>query len=167
MKSCKYKDSLRKATLCFLIRGDEVLLAMKKRGFGAGRWNGTGGKPNAGETIEKAAIREAREEVGVTPLSLRKVASLKFNFPHQPDFNQQVEVFLVESWKGEPQETEEMTPKWFNKNDFPFDSMWPGDRFWLPKVLGGVKLEAEFTFGKGDKVLDYKLAEVGELEEEN
>jgi hypothetical protein len=34
-----------------------VLLGMKKRGFGAGRWNGFGGKVEAGETIVQGAIR--------------------------------------------------------------------------------------------------------------
>lgn len=32
-----------------------VLLGMKKRGFGAGKWNGFGGKVQPGETIEEAA----------------------------------------------------------------------------------------------------------------
>lgn len=34
-----------------------VLLGMKKRGFGAGKWNGFGGKVQPGETIEEAARR--------------------------------------------------------------------------------------------------------------
>lgn len=33
------KPEFRKVTLCLLLKGHEVLLAMKKRGFGvAGRW---------------------------------------------------------------------------------------------------------------------------------
>lgn len=31
-------------TLCLLKRNDEILLAMKKRGFGTGKYNGVGGK---------------------------------------------------------------------------------------------------------------------------
>ncbi len=42
-------------TLCFFERGDEVLLGMKKRGFGVGLWNGFGGKVEAGEAVEAAA----------------------------------------------------------------------------------------------------------------
>ncbi len=44
-------------TLVFLVDDDRVLLGMKKRGFGAGKWNGFGGKVEPGETIEEAAIR--------------------------------------------------------------------------------------------------------------
>ena len=51
-------------TLVFLRREGEVLLGMKKRGFGEGKWNGFGGKVEAGETIVEAAAREVREECG-------------------------------------------------------------------------------------------------------
>ena len=44
-------------SLLFLRREDEILLAMKKRGFGKGRWNGVGGKVEVGESIEQAMIR--------------------------------------------------------------------------------------------------------------
>ena len=51
-------------TLVFLRREGEVLLGMKKRGFGEGKWNGFGGKVEAGETIVEAAAREVKEECG-------------------------------------------------------------------------------------------------------
>ena len=39
---------------------------MKKRGFGANRWNGVGGKMEANDTtIEETAKRETQEEIGV------------------------------------------------------------------------------------------------------
>lgn len=41
---------MRLATLCYLLKDDQVLLAMKKRGFGEGKWNGPGGKVEKGET---------------------------------------------------------------------------------------------------------------------
>lgn len=55
---------------------------MKKRGFGAGRWNGTGGKVEAGETAQQATKRETEEEIGVLPHGLEEVARLNFYFPH-------------------------------------------------------------------------------------
>lgn len=42
-----------------------VLLGLKKRGFGTGKWNGFGGKVEPGETIRQAAIREMKEEAGI------------------------------------------------------------------------------------------------------
>ena len=52
-------------TLVLVHQGEKVLLGMKKRGFGQGRWNGFGGKLHEGETIEQAAKRETFEEAGV------------------------------------------------------------------------------------------------------
>ena len=56
---------MKQATLLFLIEDNHILLAMKKRGFGAGRWNGVGGKPNTAESILDVAIRECKEEIEV------------------------------------------------------------------------------------------------------
>src|SRR5512135_2886068 len=103
------------ATLVFLVRGRppaELLLGMKNRGFGSGKYNGFGGKVEAGETVENAAARELREECGiaVTLDDLTRAAQLEFFFPAQPDWNQVVHVFLAKRWRGEPVETAEMTP---------------------------------------------------------
>lgn len=57
-------------TLCIIHQHPKILLGMKKRGFGAGRWNGFGGKVSAAETIEDAARREIREEAGIEVLNL-------------------------------------------------------------------------------------------------
>ena len=44
-------------TLVMIMKEKQLLLGMKKRGFGKGRWNGFGGKVNEGETILDAARR--------------------------------------------------------------------------------------------------------------
>lgn len=43
---------MRQSTLVFVFnKQKQILLAMKKRGFGVGKWNGAGGKVEDGETI--------------------------------------------------------------------------------------------------------------------
>jgi mutator protein MutT len=148
---------LRNSTLVFLIEREEntivrVCLAMKKRGFGKGRWNGVGGKVEEGETIEIAARREAQEEIGVDLEKMEKVAELSFYFPHNPAFDQQVHVYFCDDWKGEPIESEEMSPLWFTVIDIPYKEMWADDEFWLPRAILQEKIQAEFTFGVGDIV---------------
>ncbi len=165
MCSKKYNEikmeELRKVSLVLLIREGEVLLAMKKRRFGAGRWNGVGGKPELGETVEQSAVRESEEEIGVKfgLNDLEHVASLRFYFPeHKKDWNQEVPVYLVRKWEGEPIETEEVRPQWFKHADIPFGEMWPDDKYWLPRVLAGEKLEGEFYFAdEGDSFERYEL----------
>jgi mutator protein MutT len=148
--------------LAFLRRDDEILLAMKKRGMGQGRWNGAGGKQDQGETIEQAMVRECQEEIGVTPLSFHKVAYHVFtlNADTEKPFQILVHTYLVREWQGEPAESEEMAPKWFKITDIPYDDMWQDDAYWLPQVLDGKLIESDITFDANDRILTQKINEI-------
>ena len=162
-------NKLRNATLVFLIKKSknkitDICLAMKKRGFGINRYNGVGGKvDDQKETIEEAAKRETKEEIGVSIKGLNKIAELSFYFPHNPAWDQMVHVYFVEKWNGEPTESEEMNPKWFSVKDIPFKNMWPDDTFWLPEVIKGKLIKAMFKFGEGDVIQDKKIDIVKKL----
>ncbi len=149
-------------TLCIINQGQKVLLGMKKRGFGAGRWNGFGGKINQGETIEEAAKREVKEEAGVSVNGLTEVGLLEFEFKTN-DEAFEVHVFRSESFSGEPVEGEEMKPEWFEIDKIPFENMWPDDKYWLPLLLAGKKFKGKFVFGQSDVILSQELTEVKEL----
>jgi ADP-ribose pyrophosphatase YjhB (NUDIX family) len=157
------------ATLCYLIQGNSILLGLKKRGFGEGRWNGYGGKPNPGESIEDAVIREVKEEMNVSlsKRHLEKVAVIDFYFTNAPkdkDWDQTVYVFFARKWKGEPEETEEMRPQWFDYDKVPINQMWADDPYWLPLIIEGKKVRAEFTFGQDNSsVLKKKVTIVDQL----
>jgi len=143
-----------------LVKNDEVLLAMKKRGFGVGRWNGPGGKFDLGKGdkhILDTAVRETKEEIGVEIKNPEKVGLFHFYFPHKPEWNQDVHLFLAKDWIGEPKESEEMMPNWFSFSEIPYDKMWADDKFWLPHILKGEKLEADFTFLEGDKIEKHNI----------
>lgn len=149
---------MTQATLLFLLDDSHILLAMKKRGFGAGRWNGVGGKPNKDEAIDKAAVRECQEEINVTPKDIMEVATLNFYFPeNKKEWDQQVIVFTCKNWDGEPTETEEMSPQWFRINAIPYDRMWSDDKYWLPKVIEGQYVKANFHFDDNDNLLKYSI----------
>lgn len=152
-------------TLLFLKSGDELLLAMKKRGFGEGKWNGVGGKLDAGETVEQALVRECVEEIGVTPTSWRAVGELDFVQDAETDepWHMYVYAFIADAWEGEPTESEEMRPKWFHLEDIPYGDMWDDDEFWLPYVLEGKKVIGDFTFDIRDRLLTHDVRVVEEL----
>ena len=152
---------MKQLTLLFLVKDDLVLLAMKKRGFGAGRWNGVGGKLDTGETIEQALVRECQEEVGVTPIKFDKHAEIIFDEQHQGEREfMHVHVYLGHEWEGEPAETEEMAPKWFKQDELPFNDMWPDDPYWLPQILAGKKLKATFELDDKDQIISHTIEEI-------
>ncbi len=155
---------MRNATLCLLVKKEngsvrELLLAMKKRSFGVGKWNGVGGKVDKekDKSILDAAIRETKEEIGVDLVNPEKVAVMRFRFPYKEEWDQDVHVFLAERWKGNPEESEEMAPKWFKVSEIPYDKMWDDDRYWLPHILAGKNLEADFAFKEGEIIAGHQI----------
>jgi len=153
------KNPLKKRTVVFLIKDNKVLLGFKKRGFGKGNFLGIGGKVELDETIKQAATREVKEEINVEIINLKQIGILKFYFPHVKDesWNQQVHVFITNTWNGKEQESEEIRPEWFAKNKIPYNFMWDDARYWLPEILKGKKIEASFIFDEKLKVADWDI----------
>lgn len=160
------ESNMKHVTLLFLLKPEtqEICLAMKKRGFGVGKLNGVGGKIEEGETVPQAAVREAKEEVGVDidEEDIEHVGTIAFSFDLKPDWGILCTVFLTILWEGEPVETEEMAPQWFSLHNIPYEHMWIDDVHWLPQVLEGNILQASFLFNNdGTEVLDKKILTVG------
>lgn len=159
----KVKTKMKRVTLCLLMKEGKILLAMKKRGFGMGRWNGVGGKVNEDENIETAAAREVREEIGikVKPENLVPSGKLKFYFRNKPEWDQEMHIFLAKDWVGESRESEEMKPQWFDIDKMPYESMWPDDKYWLPLFVKGKNVAGEFHFSDdGNNFENYKINEI-------
>ncbi|MEP6673059.1 MAG: 8-oxo-dGTP diphosphatase [Chthoniobacter sp.] len=143
-----------RANLCFIVQDRRVLLIRKKRGLGAGKINGPGGKIEPGETALQSAIREAQEEIGVTPSELEERGVLHFQFTD--GYSLHCTVFLARRFTGDLIETVEATPMWFDFDQIPYAEMWEDDQHWLPEVLGGRKFAAWFEFD-GDKMLSKEV----------
>ena len=151
-------------TLLFLVTEDKILLAMKKRGFGAGKWNGVGGKIEAGESLEAALVRECQEEIGVTPTSWKPVAELDLVQDSTTDpWHMYVHAYISEEWQGQPTESEEMDPEWFTFAEIPYADMWDDDQYWLPRVLNGELVTGKFTFDAADKMISHTINTVRSL----
>jgi 8-oxo-dGTP diphosphatase len=139
-----------RATLVFVVRAGRILLIEKKRGLGAGKINGPGGRIDPGESPLQCAIREVQEELLVTPLGLSEAGRLMFQFVdgHSIDCH----VFVATEVDGEPRETAEATPVWTDVNEIPYERMWEDDRHWLPNLLRGERFIGRFVF-EGDRML--------------
>jgi len=143
-------------TLCIIHKEDRVLLGMKKRGFGEGRWNGFGGKVEKTESVEDAMKREMKEESGITLKQFERRGVLEFEFEGQPEILE-VHVFASHDFEGEPIETEEMKPQWFTIHEIPFDTMWPDDKHWIPLFLKGKNFRGYFLFKDHNTIISHTL----------
>jgi 8-oxo-dGTP diphosphatase len=138
--------------LCLIRRqsaaGPQVLLGLKKTGFGAGKWVGLGGHVEPGEKPVAAAVREVAEESGllVPADSLQHMASIEFTFPARPSWDQATDVFVTSAYQGEPAESSEVAPRWFATDSLPLEKMWDDARYWLPLVLAGEHVNVRVTF---------------------
>lgn len=132
------------ATLMFVVRGGEILLIEKKRGHGAGKVNGPGGKIDPGETPLQSAVRETEEELLISVKDARKVGELWFRMSDCPDIF--CHVFLGSDFTGTPTETDEAVPLWAPLDSIPYDRMWEDDRHWLPLILSGRSFVGKFVF---------------------
>ncbi|MCK4592555.1 8-oxo-dGTP diphosphatase [Candidatus Parcubacteria bacterium] len=146
-------------TLCIIHQHPKILLGMKKRGHGEGKWNGFGGKVEQGETIEEAAKREMREESGIGIKEMNKLGIVEFEY-QDGSGNMEVHIFYVKEFKGSPAESEEMKPRWFDINEIPYDLMWPDDKYWLPMFLKEKRFKGKFLFNEVNEIIDYTLLEI-------
>lgn len=151
-------------TLCFVKKNDQLLLGMKKRGFGMGIWNGFGGKMEEGESIEVATKREMQEESGLEVGDLEKFGIVEFEFENNPEILE-VHFFKTDDFSGELRESEEMRPQWFAIDEIPKEK-WPDDEFWMPLFLEGKKFKGKFLFNqeKETKIIRHNLEIMESLE---
>lgn len=137
------------ATLMFVIKDGRILLIEKKRGLGAGKINGPGGKIELGETPLEAAIRETQEELHVTPHAPRKLGELLFSMSDSPDI--MCHVYRADDFTGTPTETDEAVPAWTSLEEIPYEKMWEDDWHWLPFVIAEQTFRGRFVF-EGEKM---------------
>ena len=161
-------SSTQEATIVHLLDGDlaaggegidRVLLMRKKRGVGAGLYNGPGGKVEPGETPRECAVREAREELGVDVHDLEKVGELGFAFGGEPTFY--CHVYRSADFTGPAEETAEADPEWFDVDDLPYDEMWEDDRHWFPHLLVGESFRGLVAFDDAGEEMETCDLETG------
>lgn len=146
-------------TVAIVHRNSRILLGKKKKKLGAGRYNGFGGgMEDFDDGIYGAAIRETREEVGITLIHPERMGRILFRFQNDEQ-DHDVHFFRAKRYLGTPKETDEMTAEWFNINNIPYDQMWTDDKYWLPILLRDNYFLGNFLFSSKHEIIDYNLYE--------
>lgn len=142
---------MKLATLCYLKQNGCTLMVhrvKKANDMHQGKWNGLGGKLEAGETPEECARREIREESGLEVSSLTLKGLLTFpGFANEEDWY--AFVFTAESESGEPVDSAEGALKWIDDGQLLQLNLWEGDRIFLPWLERTGFFSGKFTYKEG------------------
>ena len=151
-----------RCVLTYVMDGDKILLILKKRGLGEGYYNAPGGHIELEETSLEAAVRETKEETGLTVSGLKEKGTLRFQF--KDGLRMVCYVFIADSWEGELKECDEARPFWTDKNAIDYDMMWKDDKLWLPLLLEEREFEGWFIFSDRE-MMDAKVECISEDQE--
>ncbi len=150
---------MKLATLCYIRRDGQTLMVhriKKANDMHAGKWNGLGGKLEAGETPEECARREIEEESGlrVGRLTLKGVLTFP-GFANEEDWY--AFVFIGEDTQGELIESPEGTLRWVPDDELLSLNLWPGDHIFLPWLNQAGFFSGKFVYKSG-QLVDHHVA---------
>ena len=152
--------------LTYVVDGDRVLMIEKKTGLGSGYINAPGGHMELEETKTEAAIRETKEETGLTVSDLKERGVLRFQF--KDGLRMLGYVFFTSKWEGELiDECEETRPFWTDIASLDYSAMWEDDRLWLPMALEGKRFSGYFIFDDKEMIDSAVDEEVEETNDED
>lgn len=147
------------ATVCFIRRGDRILLQRRPTdAIWGGRWNGPGGKVEPGEPPARAIAREVAEETALRIADPTWHGRLELVFGRPERSRLVVQLYTATRFAGRARGSAGLL-RWHPADRLPWDLMWPDQRYWLPSVLDGGRVAGECTYdAAGDRLLDWTLS---------
>ena len=129
------------STLGYVLSPDRKNVLMTYRVFRSddeqfGKYNGIGGHAEPEEDVATCMIREAREEadIEITKMNLRGTVNWTNFGPKGEDWL--AFIFLITEYQGTPAASSNEGPlQWVPVADIMKLPMWPGDRYFLPRVF--------------------------------
>jgi len=143
------------ATLCYVKHDGKTLMVhrnKKPNDIHAGKWNGLGGKFEAGETPEECIRREVEEESGLVIQNPRLHGLLMF--PRFKGNDWYVFVFTATEFSGELIESPEGRLEWIEDEKLTGLNLWESDHIFLPWLKEGKFFSAKFEYD-GDVMQGY------------
>lgn len=127
---------MKESTCVYLIHDQKWLMLYrnrKKDDVNAGKYIGVGGKREPGETILECAMREVKEETGLTMVNPECRGTVIFSYPHLSD--EKIWIYTCKKWNGVLHDDDEGTLVWMDEKDILNLDLWEGDRLFLKKLL--------------------------------
>jgi 8-oxo-dGTP diphosphatase len=142
---------MKLATLCYVKRPGQTLMihrVKRTNDMHLGKWNGLGGKLEPGETPEECAVREIREESGLSVTDLTLKGFLTFPaFANDEDWY--AFVFIARAGEGRLIEPYEGYLQWIDDDQLLALPLWEGDRIFLPWLEQPGFFSGKFVYQDG------------------
>lgn len=127
---------MQETTLCYIEKDHQYLMLLRNKkpnDLNEGKWIGVGGKLEEGETPRQCALREIREETGLTALDL--TARGVVHFHSEAWGSEEMYLYTVADFQGELTDCDEGQLRWIDKAEV-FDlKLWDGDRMFLQYLI--------------------------------
>jgi 8-oxo-dGTP diphosphatase len=151
---------MKLATLCYVMDKKNKMTLMihrtkKKNDYHEGKWNGLGGKFEKGESPEECAIREIKEESGLSVQAPVMHGFITFpNFDGVDDWY--VFIFTVEEFSGNMIDSPEGKLEWIPDEKVMELNLWEGDKIFLEWLYNNRFFSAKFNYENG-KYIDHSV----------
>ena len=152
---------MKLATLCYVKNNSVNKTLMlyrnkKENDYHKGKWNGLGGKFELEETPEECAIRELKEESGLTVKNPKLKGLLTFpNFDGVDDWY--VFVFVITDFEGSLIDSPEGRLEWIPNEEITSLNLWDGDKIFLEWLNQDKFFSAKFNYENGS-FIDYVVS---------
>lgn len=149
---------MKLATLCYVQKDNKTLMLYrnkKENDYHEGKWNGLGGKFELGESPEDCAIREIKEEAGLTVKNLIMKGFITFPlFDGKDDWH--VFLFVIDKFEGDLIDSPEGELDWIDNDKLSEINLWEGDKIFIPWLFEDKFFSAKFNYEEG-KFKDYEV----------
>ncbi|MEJ2494188.1 MAG: 8-oxo-dGTP diphosphatase [Ignavibacteriaceae bacterium] len=151
---------MKLATLCYITnkKTDSTLMihrVKKENDYHLGKWNGLGGKFEQGESPEECAIREIKEESGLTVNKITMKGFITFPmFDGKEDWY--VFLFVSDKYEGKLIDSKEGNLAWIPNEKLMEINLWDGDKIFIPWLFKDKFFSAKFNYKNGE-FIDYEV----------
>lgn len=151
---------MKLATLCYITnkKNNSTLMihrVKKENDYHRGKWNGLGGKFEQGESPEDCAIREIKEESGLTVNNITMKGFITFPmFDGKEDWY--VFLFVSDNYVGKLIDPKEGNLAWIPNEKLTEINLWEGDKIFIPWLFKDKFFSAKFNYEDGEFV-DYEV----------